>query len=59
VIVALWQAVYAYVRAVYVGEPVVVDAWMIFWFAVAAAICAAATAIPLRIGLRRMENFEF
>jgi len=36
-----------------------VDAWMIFWFAVAAAICAAATAIPLRIGLRRMENFEF
>src|SRR2546426_3884703 len=38
VIVALWQAVYAYVRAVYVGEPVVVDAKMIFWFAVAAAI---------------------
>src|SRR5881296_1645799 len=59
VIFVLWQAVYAYVRAVYVGEPVVVDAWMIFWFAVAAAICAAATAIPLRIGLRRMGNFEF
>jgi len=59
VIVALWQAVYAYVRAVYVGEPVVVDGWMIFWFAVAAVICAAATAIPLRIGLRKMESFEF
>jgi len=59
VIVALWQAVYAYVRAVYVGEPVVVDGWMIFWFAVAAFICAAATAIPLRIGLRKMESFEF
>ncbi len=59
VIVALWQAVYAYVRAVYVGEPVVVDGWMIFWFAVAALICAAATAIPLRIGLRKMESFEF
>jgi len=59
VIVALWQAVYAYVRAVYVGEPVVVDGWMIFWFAVAALICAAATAIPLRIGLQKMESFEF
>ena len=59
VIVALWQAVYAYVRAVYVGEPVVVDGWMIFWFAVAALICAAATAIPLRVGLRKMESFEF
>jgi len=59
VIVALWQAVYAYVRAVYEGRPVVVDAWMIFWFAVAAVICALATAIPLRVGLRRMEEFEF
>ena len=59
VIVALWQAVYAYARAVYEGEPVVVDGWMIFWFAVAALICAAATALPLRIGLRKMESFEF
>src|SRR5207245_367482 len=58
VIVALWQAVYAYVRAVYVGEPVVVDGWMIFWFAVAAVICAAATAIPFRSGLRKMERCE-
>src|SRR5205807_291494 len=37
VIVALWQAVYVYVRAVYEGRPVVVDAWMLFWFTVAAA----------------------
>ena len=59
VIVALWQAVYAYVRAVYLGEPVVVDAWMIFWFAVAALLCGAATAIPLRVGLRKIESFEF
>jgi ABC-2 type transport system permease protein len=59
VIVSLWQAVYAYVRAVYVGEPVVIDAWMIFWFVVAAALCAAATVIPLRVGLRKMESFEF
>jgi ABC-2 type transport system permease protein len=59
VIFFLWQAVYAYVRAVYEGRPVVVDAWMIFWFVMAAAVCALATAIPLRIGLKRMEGFEF
>ncbi len=56
---ALWTAVYAYVRAVYEGQPVVVDAWMISWFVVAAALCAAATALPLWVGLRRMERFEF
>src|SRR5438034_5056370 len=59
VIVALWQAVYAYVRAVYEGRPVVSESWMFPWFAVAALLCAAATAIPLRIGLRKMESFEF
>src|SRR5437660_6360290 len=35
----LWTAVYAYVRAVYQGQPVVVDAWMISWFAAAAVLC--------------------
>ncbi|MGH7701359.1 MAG: putative ABC transporter permease subunit [Gemmatimonadales bacterium] len=59
VIASLWQAVYSYVRAVYDGRPVVVDAWMILWFAVAAASCAAATVIPLRVGLKKMESFEF
>jgi len=59
VIGALWQAVYAYVRAVFEGQPVVVDAWMLFWFTVAAALCAAATVIPLRVGLKKMESFEF
>src|SRR5215510_15565733 len=53
VVVALWQAVYAYVRAVYEGRPVVIDAWMIGWFTVAAVLCAAATVIPLRVGLRK------
>ena len=38
---------------------VVVDAWMLFWFTVAAALCAAATVIPLRVGLKKMESFEF
>ena len=59
VILSLWQAVYTYVRAVYDGQPVVVNAWMVFWFAVAAAVCVGATVIPLRIGLKKMESFEF
>ncbi len=59
VIFLLWQAVYQYVRAVFLGQPVVVDAWMIAWFAAAAALCAAATAVPLWVGLRRIERFEF
>ena len=59
VIVALSQAVYRYVRAVYEGQPVAIDGRMIFWFTVAAAVCAAATVIPLKIGLKRMEQFEF
>src|SRR6267378_2946132 len=59
VIVALSQAVYTYVRAVYEGQPVAVDLRMIKWFTVAAAVCAAATVIPLKIGLKRMEQFEF
>ena len=59
VIFALWQAVYVYIRAVYQRVPVVVDAWMIFWFAVAAGVCVVATVVPLRVGLRKMETFEF
>src|SRR5256884_437745 len=48
VIVALWQAVYAYVRAVYQGRPVVVDGWMISWFAVAAERRARQAGIEFR-----------
>ncbi len=59
VIVVLWQAVYAYTTAVNDGRPVVVDGWMVMWFTVAALICAVATVIPLIVGLRRMEQFEF
>ncbi|PYO74604.1 MAG: hypothetical protein DMD64_03240 [Gemmatimonadetes bacterium] len=59
VIVSLWQAVYQYVRAVYDGRPVVIDAWMFLWFGVAAALCTAATIIPLRLALKKMETFEF
>ncbi|HTR20949.1 MAG TPA: hypothetical protein VMH88_08860 [Gemmatimonadales bacterium] len=59
VIFLLWQAVYTYVRAVFEGRPVTIGGGMIFWFAIAALLCATATAIPLRVGLRRMESFEF
>ncbi len=59
VTLSLWQAVYSYVGAVYEGRPVVIDAWMIGWFVVAAALCAAATIVPLRLALRKMETFEF
>jgi hypothetical protein len=32
---------------------------MLGWFAVAALLCGAATALPLWLGLKRMERFEF
>ena len=59
VIVSLWQAVYQYVPAAYEGRPVVIDSWMFFWFAVAAALCATATIVPLRIARKKLETFEF
>jgi len=54
VIVVLWQAVYAYTTAVNDGRAVVVDRLDGDVFTVAALICAAATVIPLIVGLRRM-----
>jgi hypothetical protein len=59
VIWALWQGIYAYVRAAFDGQPVTIDGWMLSWFAVAAALCALGTIIPLRVGLRRIEQLEF
>jgi len=59
VIVVLSVPVSAYVRNAYDGVPTRVDAVMVAAFATAAGLCAAATVIPLRIGLRRMESFEF
>jgi hypothetical protein len=32
---------------------------MLVLFAVAAALCTAATLVPLRLALRKMESFEF
>lgn len=59
VIFALYQAVYAYLHAVYEHEPVVVTGWMMLWFAAAAVLCLVATAVPLWVGLRRMERYDF
>ena len=51
--------VYGYLQATYRGEPVEIDALMIAAFGLVLLICGLATALPLRIGLRRMEEFEF
>ncbi len=59
VILALARPVYAYLEAHNRGDAVSVDGWMIGSFALAAALCAAATVVPLRVGLRKMESFEF
>ena len=59
VIVSLWQAVYQYVRAAYEGQPVVIDSWMLLWFAAAAVLCTTATVVSLRIARKKMETFEF
>ncbi len=59
VLVTLASAVYTYVRAAFDGQPLGVTPEMVGWFVLAAALCAAATVIPLRLALRRMERFEF
>lgn len=59
VIGGLSQIVYPYVRSVYEGHPVVVTPWMIASTALVALICVAATALPLWLAHRKMEQFEF
>ena len=58
VIVTLAGPVYRYLRAVNLGEPVVVDGLTIGAFVLAGLICFAATVAPLYLGLRKMESFE-
>ena len=59
VIVALAPPVYTYLEAYHAGTPMRPDGWMIGSFGLAAGLCLAATVVPLRVGLRRMERFEF
>ena len=51
--------VYGYMSATFRGEEVRMTAPMIAAFAGAFLLCLAATVVPLKIGLRRMEDFEF
>ena len=59
VLIVLARAAYTYVRSAFEGQAVGVTPEMVVLFAVAAALCAAATFIPLRLALRKMESFEF
>ena len=56
---SLARAVTTYVRAAWEGQPVGVTPEMLVWFILAAAVCATATFVPLRVALRKMESFEF
>ena len=51
--------VYGYLRATFRGEDVAITTRMVVSFVGVAALCGAATVIPLRLGLKRMEEFEF
>lgn len=53
------QPVSRYLAAEVQSEPVQFTPLMILAFAAVVVICAAATVIPLRMGLKRMEQFEF
>lgn len=56
---SLARAVTTYVRSAWEGQPVGVTPEMLVWFILAAAVCATATFVPLRVALRKMESFEF
>jgi ABC-2 type transport system permease protein len=51
--------VYTYLGASFRQEPVAIDARMVAAFGVVAVICLGVTAASLRVGLKRMEAFEF
>jgi ABC-2 type transport system permease protein len=59
VLLVLSRAVYTYVRSAWEGQAVGVTAEMLGLFVGAAAVCAAATFVPLKLALRKMESFEF
>ena len=59
VIGGLSQVVYPYVRSVYEGHAFALTPWMIACLILVAGLCAAATVVPLWVGLRKMERFEF
>jgi ABC-2 type transport system permease protein len=48
-----------YLRARFQGVPIPINVWMVGAFVAVALICVIATIVPLIVGLRRMEQFEF
>jgi ABC-2 type transport system permease protein len=59
VIVVEAVPVYGYLRATHLALPVQLDGTMIGAFAAVIVICGVATIVPLKVGLRKMEGFEF
>jgi len=59
VIVIEAQPVSRYLAAEFQADPVQVTPTMMLAFAGVVVVCAAATILPLRIGLKKMEQFEF
>ncbi len=51
--------VYGYLLAAFDHRPLGVSPPMLLAFALAIAVCVAATVVPLRIALKRIEQFEF
>jgi len=50
---------YGYLRAAFEHRPLEVSPVLVGAFALAGLVCVAATIIPLRLALRKMEEFEF
>jgi hypothetical protein len=59
VIVVEAVPVYAYLRANWLGRPITANPTMVMSFGLVVAICVLATIVPLRVGLKKMEGFEF
>jgi ABC-2 type transport system permease protein len=51
--------VYRYLRAAFNDEPLGVSPLMIVAFLLVIGVCVGATVVPLRIALRKIEQFEF
>jgi len=51
--------VYGYLRAAFDNQPLHVTPLMLGAFALVIAVCVGATVVPLRIALRKIEQFEF
>jgi ABC-2 type transport system permease protein len=59
VIVVEAAPVYTYLQAARRGEPIPVNLTMIGAFGAVVVLCLGATAVALRVGLRRVELMEF